>query len=105
MSVYRVDKFKVPDAARQEFLARVRKTHDLLERLPGYEQGAILEQVGGPGQFNLVTIAVWQSPGVVEEARRRVRESYEAEGFDPQALMQRLGVEADMADYEPLGDA
>lgn len=34
--IYRVDKFVVPEGARQEFLGRVRSTHKLLKAQPGF---------------------------------------------------------------------
>lgn len=103
--VYRFDKFTVPAGAREEFLARVRTIHRMLETLPGYQDGVILEQGNGADRSNVVTIAVWRSRAVFDEARRVVRARYDQEGFDPQAMMRRLGIEADMAVYEPLGAA
>lgn len=56
--IYRVDKFSVPQAAKDEFLKRVRDTHHVLRRQPGFIRDTLLEQVAGPGQFNIVTIAL-----------------------------------------------
>lgn len=103
--VYRVDRFVVPARAREEFLARVRRTQRLLESLAGYEDGAVLEQRDGDGRFNVVTIAVWRDRHALVDARQVVRVRYQQEGFDPGALMRRLGIQADMADYEPVGEA
>jgi len=44
-SIYRLDKFVVPTAARDEFLDRVRRTHTFLKEQPGsagFRPGAIL---------------------------------------------------------------
>lgn len=103
--VYRVDRFVVPAQAREEFLARVRRTQRLLESLAGYEDGAVLEQRDGDGRANVVTIAVWCDRHALADARPIVRTRYQQEGFDPGALMHRLGIQADMADYEPVGEA
>jgi heme-degrading monooxygenase HmoA len=54
--IYRVDKFVVPDRAREEFLHKVRRTHELRRTLPGFLQDFVLEQSSGPGEFNVVTI-------------------------------------------------
>ncbi|WP_158596257.1 antibiotic biosynthesis monooxygenase family protein [Oleomonas cavernae] len=59
--VYRVDKFVVPQAARPEFLAKIRETHAMLATLPGFVRDVVLEQCGGPGEFNLVTLVEWES--------------------------------------------
>ena len=46
--VFRIDKFKVPAGARDEFLERVRTTHQLLRTLPGMVRDEVFEQAGGP---------------------------------------------------------
>ncbi len=58
---YRVDKFVVPAAAREEFLVKVMMTHKLLEAQEGFIDHRVLEQVAGPGEFNF-TIAEWENP-------------------------------------------
>lgn len=98
--VYRVDKFVVPPAARDELLARVRDTHALLRTLPGYVHDAILEQTDGPGEFNLVTIVEWESADAVANARPLVMSMHHRTGFDAKELMQRLHIRADMASYQ-----
>jgi len=57
VTIFRVDKFVVPEASRGEFLSRIRDTHALLRQQPGFVRDAILEQASGPGRFNIVTIA------------------------------------------------
>jgi hypothetical protein len=54
--VYRIDKFKVPKPARDEFMQKVRITHQFIKLLPGFVQDLVLEQTGGPGEFNVVTV-------------------------------------------------
>lgn len=100
--VYRVDKFVVPDQARDEFLQRVRDTHDILRRQPGFIRDAVLEQVAGPGKFNIVTIAEWRSQAAVDAAREVVAAEHARSGFDARATVARLGVEADIANYRPV---
>lgn len=39
-AIYRVDKFKVPEAGRDEFLRRVYSIHRFLRALPGFLQDA-----------------------------------------------------------------
>lgn len=97
--LYRVDKFRVPPAARAEFLARVRSTHELLRTLPGFMQDSVLEQTGGPGTFNFVTIAVWGSAEALDAAREVVTAKHNEIGFDPGEMLARLGIEADVANY------
>jgi heme-degrading monooxygenase HmoA len=98
-SVYRIDKFRVPRGARAEFLARVRSTHDLLRSLPGCTRDCLLEQQGGPGSFNFVTVVVWENSGAMESARKTVAARHQEAGFDPNAFLARLEIEADLASY------
>ncbi len=95
--VYRIDKFKVPVEARSEFLERVHMTHAILRTLPGFAQDLVLEQTGGPGVFNFVTVAIWASPAAVEHAKEVVTTKHRDSGFNPKDVLKRLNVEADVA--------
>ena len=99
---FRVDKFVVPAAAREEFLVNVMMTHKLLEAQDGFIDHKVLEQVAGPGEFNFVTIAQWESADVVKHVRAAVAAAHKAANFDPQEMFARLGIRADMASYKPV---
>jgi heme-degrading monooxygenase HmoA len=101
-SLLRIDKFVVPASSREEFLRRVRETHDILRLQSGFVRDAILEQYAGPGRFNLVTIAEWRSQDDIDKARTAVLEAHAASGFDPREAIERLGIEADIAYYRQL---
>src|SRR5689334_15240618 len=98
-AVFRIDKFVVPDEARAEFLERVGETHALLRRQAGFVRDLILVQTAGPGRFNLLTLVEWQNEAAMGPARAAVTAMHAARGFDPNALMARLGIEADIAAY------
>jgi hypothetical protein len=85
--VYRVDKFVVPERARNEFLAKVRKTHEFLRTLTGFLQDLVLEQSSGPGEFNFVTIVEWDSPASLENAKAVVIALYKETNFNPQEIV------------------
>lgn len=97
--MFRVDKFIVPEPARAEFLARVRAIHALLRTLPGFVQDFVLEQSGGPGAFNVVTIAVWEDAKAVDLAKKIAAEHYKKIGFNPAEFMRRLNIHADLGNY------
>ncbi len=97
--VYKIDKFIVPAAARDEFMARVAMIKDMLQAMPGCRQNLVLEQVAGPGAFNVVTFVEWQDAEALENARATVTARYKAMNFNPQELIARLGVTADIANY------
>ncbi|MBT1063163.1 antibiotic biosynthesis monooxygenase [Bowmanella sp. Y26] len=102
-SVFRVDKFIVPQASKQEFLQRVLATHEILRKQPGFIQDQLLEQVAGPGRYNIVTIAQWQSQATIDAAKAVVMEAHQAMGFSAQETMQRLGIEGDIGNYQVIG--
>jgi heme-degrading monooxygenase HmoA len=100
--IYRIDKFNVPSSARKEFIDKVHSTHELLRTLPGFIQDNVLEQIGGPGEFNFVTIVIWDSTESIEAARKAVMAKREQNGFDPQDMYARLGIKADLANYRQI---
>lgn len=102
-TIYRVDKFIVPTAARKEFLERVRDTHEVLRRQPGFIRDALLEQFAGPGKFNIVTVVEWENQQAIDAARATVTKHHAESGLNPQELMARLGIEADIANYKLIG--
>jgi heme-degrading monooxygenase HmoA len=101
---YRIDKFVVPKAAREEFLSRVFQTHAVLRRQPGFVSDMLLEQTGGPGEFNFVTVAEWESEDFVAGARAAVQAMHRSESFDPQELFARLSIEPDLGNYRRIAE-
>jgi hypothetical protein len=102
--VYRTDKFVVPALAWEEFLEKVQMTHALLRTQQGFVQDFLLEQTGGPGEFNLVTMVEWEGPEFIDAARAAVMAMHREDGFNPQELMTWLGIRADMGSYRRLAD-
>jgi heme-degrading monooxygenase HmoA len=100
--IFRVDRFKIPVAAREEFLARVRATHEILRPIPGFVEDFLLEQRLASGDLRIVTIAVWQNAQAFNSAKAIVQERYKKIGFNPAEIIERLGIEADLADYTML---
>jgi heme-degrading monooxygenase HmoA len=101
-ALYRVDKFAVPAAGRDEFLGRVTTTHELLRRQEGFLRDAILEQQSGPGAFNFVTVVEWASPGAVDRVSAEVAAMHKRIGFDRNEMIERLGIRADIGNYQRL---
>ena len=101
-SIYRVDKFVVPSAAREEFLEKARRTHALLQAQPGFLQDFILEQSSGSGEFNFVTIVEWAGQEAFENARQAVQKLHGEMKFNPRETLARLGIKADIANCTRL---
>jgi hypothetical protein len=101
-TLFRVDKFMVPAAARDEFLDQVSRTGALLGTLDGCLQSHILEQESRSGDVNIITIVEWDRAESSERARHEVRAMQRRMGVDPQEMLLRLGIRADMASYSQL---
>jgi quinol monooxygenase YgiN len=97
--LYRIDKFRVPSTARDAFLETIRSIELFLRTLPGCLKAITYEQTSGPGVFNIVTIAEWESAESMEGAKQAAAARYKTTGFNPAEFMAGLGVEADMAVY------
>ena len=102
---YRLDRFLVPAAAREEFLARVRQTHEVLRKQPGFIRDLLLERTVENGAFSIVTLAEWESDVFVAGARAAVQAMHRSEHFDPQELFSRLGIEPDLGNYHRIAEA
>jgi heme-degrading monooxygenase HmoA len=97
--VYRLDLFRVPAVARDEFLGRIAAIHRFLRTLPGSRGDHLLERQEPDGRFRIVTLAIWDSREALARAKDAAQAHYRATGFDPQALLTRLGIEADLGHY------
>ena len=104
-SVFRVDKFAVPHAAMPAFMARVRQAQEALGAQPGRIRNLVLEQEGGPGEFNVVTLTEWESAQAMAAARDVMAEQFRREGFDPETFRRSLGIRADVGTYRPVAGA
>ena len=100
--IYRVDKFKVPEAAQAEFQARAIEAQEFLRRQPGLIEARLLKKTGGPGAFNFVSMAVWESASAVAAARDVMAAYQKSKGFNPDEFRARMNIEADVAAYEEV---
>src|SRR5215510_1840877 len=98
---YRLDCFFIPDAAREEFEAAMRRNLAFIETLPGFRGHIVLEKTGGPTTFNIVTIAGWESREALDKAGTAVRSYYQEIGFDPGASLARWGARAELGNFRP----
>jgi len=103
--IFRVDKFVVSAHAREEFLTRVHATHEVLRTQAGFVRDAILEQTSGPGEFNFVTVVEWENSDAIDGARRAVAALHQKMNFDAQAMINRLEIRADIANYKRVEPA
>ena len=99
-SVFRVDKFVVPAASLDAFIAGMHYVHAILADLPGSLQRHILTQTGGDGEFNVVTFLEWSDAEAVEAAVAQVQTRFTEDGFDPKKMVAELGIRADQGFYQ-----
>ena len=96
---FRIDSFAVPAASRSEFEAAMHQNAAFLEMLPGFKGHMVFEKLSGPTTFDIVTIAVWDSPEAMASAGEKVRAHYQSIGFNMQAMIARWGVTASLGNY------
>ena len=102
-TVFRVDKFHVPESSRRAFIARLRAVHAFLDQSDGCLQNHVLEQVSGSGRYNVVTLVEWRDEASYAAAREAAAARYRAEGAEPQAILADLGIDADLGIYHAVG--
>ncbi len=100
--IYRVDKFKVPESGRAEFIQKLNKTHELLNTLPGFLQDFVLEKTTGDSEFNIATLVEWENKEMMECAKPRVKAMHEKLNFNPQEMLERFGIKADLGNYKVI---
>ncbi len=100
--VFRIDRFRVPSASREEFLSRVRTSNEVLRSLPGFVEDCFFEQRDATGESKIVTIAIWENQQAFASAKASVQEHYKKIGFNPGEIIKRLGVQAEMDAYTKL---
>lgn len=100
--VYRIDKFVVPEAVRDEFLRRIEETHSILRGCAGFVRDGIFEQCGGDGKFNFLTSVEWSGMEAMETAARIVLAAHKKTDFDPRNFIARHGISADFGFYRLL---
>jgi len=94
-----VDLFVVPEDALAEFLEAVRTTTPFLRSLPGFVEGWIYTKESEPGHHNVITTAVWANEEAYQAAKRAAQEEYRRINFNPQEVIQRLGVQMERGEF------
>ena len=100
-SVFRIDRFVVPAAARDQFLGRVMATRDFLATLDGCLQNVVLEEEQTVENSRILTIVEWRDDRAFEAAKAAAAERYRAIGFKPAELIAQLGVKPEFGNYRP----
>lgn len=97
--VFRIDKFVVPAETLAAFIAQMQRVQQTLRTLPGCLRAHVLNQTGGAGEFNVVTLVEWANAEAVAAAAASVKKKFADEGFDPVAFTKNAGVRSDLGFY------
>ena len=96
---FRIDAFTVPQESRAEFESLMRRNLHFIEKLPGFLNHMVFEKTSGPTNFNIATIAVWESEEAIAAAGEKVRAYYQSIGFDVPSTLERLKITASLGYY------
>lgn len=97
--VFRIDKFVVPAETLAAFIAQMQRVQQTLRTLPGCLRAHVLNQTGGAGEFNVVTLVEWANAEAVAAAAVSVKKKFADEGFDPVAFTKNASVRSDLGFY------
>ena len=97
--VFRIDKFVVPTDVRPAFIAQMQRIQETLRSLPGCRRTLVLDQTGGTGEFNVLTLVEGANEAAVASAAVFVKKKFADEGFDPAAFTRNAGVRSDQGFY------
>ncbi|MGM8228102.1 antibiotic biosynthesis monooxygenase family protein [Cellvibrio sp. ARAG 10.3] len=100
--LYRLDKFIVPVGALEEFLAKVKSTHQLLRNQAGFIQDFLLERPLSDEAIQIATLVEWQDQQSIDNARHAVMAAHKSSDFNAQAFTDRLGIKVEMGSYQPI---
>ena len=65
---------------------------NFIKDLPGFIEDAVYERNDDQGNLICVTVAVWASEEAIKKAREAVLAAYKKEGFNLQAMLERLNI-------------
>jgi predicted ester cyclase/heme-degrading monooxygenase HmoA len=101
-SVFFIDKFFIPIAAKDEFFERMFINRAFIKTLPGFIKDEVYEHPDGDGNIICITVAEWENKKALADAKEAVAAEYKRQGFNPSELMQRLNITMDRGVYSRL---
>lgn len=97
-----IDKFHVPNNSIGEFKQKMNYNRKFVSNLPGYVKGDAFEQKDTEGNLTIITIAVWESQGKLDNAKHAMQAEFKRLNFNPNEFYQRLNIIAERGLYEKL---
>jgi len=99
-----IDKFIIPQSARQEFTERMTFNRDFIKNLPGFLGDAAYERADENGNIICITIANWESEDALNQAKLAVQAEYQRINFNPAELLNRLNIIMERDTFQPAGN-
>ena len=97
-----IDKFLVPEKAKQEFTERMNINRSFIKTLNGFVEDGAYERSDEDGNFICVSIAVWENEDVLKKAKEAVQEEYKKQGFNMPEMLERLHISIDRGIYTKM---
>ena len=97
-----IDKFIVPEQAKQEFTQRVNINRNLFKYLPGFIKDAAYERTDEQGSLIYITIAVWENENALQKAKEAVQEENKKQAFNPAEMFERLNITMERGTYKEV---
>ena len=98
-----IDKFIIPQQAKQEFTERMNINRAFIKNMPGFIQDSAYERTDASGHINCITIAIWASEQALNQAKAAVQAEYQRTGFDPAEFLTRLNITMEREVYQLAG--
>lgn len=102
MKQFFIDKFTVPQNAKEEFVQRMNYNRNFIKNLPGFIEDKAYERTDEKGNFVCITIAVWKNEESVDKAKEAVQREYKRIGFNPAEMLARLNITLDRDTYQEI---
>ncbi|HZX57815.1 MAG TPA: antibiotic biosynthesis monooxygenase [Mucilaginibacter sp.] len=97
-----IDRFRMPQGSKSEFIERMQINRHLISKLPGFIKDDVYESLDDDGNYLCITIAVWANNAAIKNAKELVQAEYQNEGFNMPAMMERLDIRMERGQYRRL---
>jgi predicted ester cyclase len=97
-----IDKFVIPQKAKDEFMSRTNYNRAFIKKLPGFINDNAYQSTDKDGNLLITTVATWENEAALNKAKQIVQTEYKRIGFDPAEMTKRLGITLSRDIYKPL---
>jgi heme-degrading monooxygenase HmoA len=99
-----IDKFVIPQNAKQEFTERMNFNREFIKNLPGFLGDIAYEREDENGNAICITVATWENEDALNQAKVAVQAEYQRINFNPAELLSRLHITMERDTYQPVGN-